>query len=70
MFTAPPGFHERLVAEIQSTIQAMRNVPGVQREYHVGFLTALIWAHGCGHVQRSTAHIQACEWWDKMREES
>lgn len=69
MFKAPPGFHERLETEIQTIIQSMRTTAETQREYSIGALSALLWAQGCGETLRPVAFIQACEWWDKMREE-
>jgi|LakMenEpi06Jul12_1017403.scaffolds.fasta_scaffold02580_2 hypothetical protein len=69
MFTAPPGFRERLESEIQTIIQSMRTAAETQRDYSIGALSALLWAQGCGVVDRSHTFVQACEWWDKMCEE-
>ncbi|MCE7982513.1 MAG: hypothetical protein DYG89_15080 [Caldilinea sp. CFX5] len=70
MFTISPEVNSRLETEIQTIIQSMRTAAETQREYSIGALSALLWAQSGGETLRSTAFVQACAWWDKMREEA
>lgn len=59
---------EQLKQEVAATLDAMRMADDSQREYSIGALSALLWVQGGGELARSTAFVQACQAWDKMRE--
>lgn len=59
---------ERIQHEIAAVLDAMRTAADTQREYSIGALSVLLWVQSGGEVARSTAFVQACEAWDKMRE--
>lgn len=59
---------DKIEQEIEIIIQSMRTAAESQREYSIGALSVLLWVRSGGEVMRSTCFVQACQWWDKMRE--